>query len=171
MSNSTKAFTFSEVKEYKKKNITEVSSSEVRKFLKVGNVKSAKKILGRNWSIQARVIKGKSLARKIGFPTANISLRNYCDLCFGVYAVEIRLKKDFFKSTFKGIANYGIKPTFHNSEPLLEINIFDFDKDIYGDLIEVTFKFFIRKERKFLNIEELKKQITKDVNNCKKLMI
>ena len=168
---SNNAFKFSEVKEFKKNKIIEVSSSKIREFLKAGDLKSSKEILGRDWSIQARVVRGKSLGRKIGFPTANIILKRYCDLCFGVYAVEIRFKKDFFKSTFKGVANYGIKPTFLNNEPLLEINIFDFDKDIYGELIEVTFKFFIRREEKFLNIEDLKEQITKDVSNCKKLMI
>ena len=168
---SKKAFTFSEVKEFKKNKTIEVSSSKIREFLKVGDLKSSKQILGRDWSIQGRVIRGKSLGRKIGFPTANISLKKYCNFCFGVYAVEIRLKRDFFKSTFKGIANYGIKPTFLDNEPLLEINIFDFDKEIYGELIDVTFKFFIRQEKKFLNIEELKEQITKDINNCKKLMI
>ena len=168
---SNNAFKFSEVKEFKKNKIIEVSSSKIREFLKAGDLKSSKEILGRDWSIQARVVRGKCLGRKIGFPTANIILKRYCDLCFGVYAVEIRFKKDFFKSTFKGVANYGIKPTFPNNEPLLEVNIFDFDKDIYGELIEVTFKFFIRHEKKFLNIEDLKEQITKDVSNCQKLMI
>ena len=160
-------FNFISVKEFKKQNVRNVSSSEIRTFLKKGDLKNAKQILGRDWSIISRVIRGKGIGKDLGFPTANLLINNYCELKYGVYAVEINLKNNL-KNCFFGIANYGIKPTFSKSEPVLEIHFFDFDKNIYSELIEVTFKFFIREERKFENIEQLKSQISKDILNCKK---
>ena len=71
------------------------------------------------------------------------------------------------KLIFKGIANYGVKPTFSSLKPLLEVNIFDFNDNIYGELVEIRFKSFIRKEKKFDSIESLKKQISEDVNFVK----
>ena len=155
------------VEEFKKKELNDFSSSQVRKLLSKGNLKKVKKILGRDWSVSARVIQGRKMGRKIGYPTANLNIRKFCDICFGVYEVSVQLKTNISKSSFKGIANYGIKPTFKNPFPILEIYIFDFNQDIYGESIEVVFKSFIRKEKKFSNIEEIKKQIKKDIKFCK----
>lgn len=163
----TNSYSCSVVKEYKIKKFREFSSSQIRTYLSKGNIKKANELLGRNWSIKSRVVMGKKMARTIGYPTANLIINKYCELCFGVYEVEVRLKNEFSNSTLKGIANYGIKPTFQNSEPILEVHIFDFDEKIYGELIEVFFKSFIRKERKFGDISELKIQIKEDIKNCK----
>ena len=155
------------VEEFKKKELNDFSSSEVRKFLSKGNLEKVKKILGRDWSIRARVVEGMKMGRKIGYPTANLNIKKFCDISFGVYEVTVKLKTNISKSSFKGVANYGIKPTFKNHFPILEIYIFDFNQNIYGESIEVVFKSFIRKEKKFSNVEELKKQIKKDIKFCK----
>ena len=163
----SKSFKFISVKEFKKQNVRNISSSEIRVFLKKGDLSRAKQILGRDWSIISRVVRGNGVGKGLGFPTANLKINNYSELKYGVYAVEIHFKNNL-TNCFFGIANYGVKPTFSKSEPLLEIHIFDFEKNIYSELIEVTFKFFIREERKFENIEQLKSQISKDIINCKK---
>ena len=163
----SKKFSFISVNEFKKQNVKNISSSEIRAFLKKGDLFKAKQILGRDWSIIARVAKGKGIGKELGFPTANLLIKNYCELKYGVYAVKIHFKNNL-DNYFFGIANYGIKPTFSKSEPILEIHFFDFNKNIYSELIEVTFKFFIREERKFENVEQLKSQISSDILTCKK---
>ena len=161
----TNSFKFFTVKDYIENNEKKYSSSEIRKNLLNGKLKKAKKILGRYWSISGRVIKGEKVARKLGYPTANISIKNYSKLCFGVYAVNINFLKDPQKK-YKGIANYGVKPTFDKKNPLLEVNIFDFNLDVYGEYIEITFKSFIRNEKKFKNLDSLKKQIRNDIKTA-----
>jgi len=163
-------FKFTLVKEKKVKEKISISSSEVRKNLEVGNLNNVKKILGRNWHIKSRVIKGKKIAEKIGFPTANLKIDKYCKLCFGVYKVLVRYKKNGKITEFDGVANYGIKPTFNGVEPILEVNIFNFNKIIYYEYLQVFFVSFIRKERKFSNSDELIKQIKVDIKACKKLI-
>ena len=166
MATKSKLFNYISIEDSIQKEGKKYSSSEIRKYLVEGKVEKAKDILGRFWNISGRVIKGEKLARKIGFPTANIDIKNYSKLCFGVYIVEIKLVNKPSK-TYKGIANYGIKPTFNNNYPLLEVNIFDFNSEIYGENIEITLKSFIRNEKKFTNIESLQKQIKKDVEIAK----
>lgn len=162
-----KLFKFTLVKEKKLQENIKISSSEIRKNLKVGNLKKVKDILGRNWHIKSRVMRGKKLASKIGFPTANLKIDKYCKLCFGVYKVLVIYKMNGDATKFEGIANYGIKPTFNGIEPILEVNIFNFNKVIYHEYLEVFFISFIRKEKKFNNFKELKNQIEEDVRICK----
>ena len=166
MAKKSKLFNYISIEDSIQKKGKKYSSSEIRRYLLEGKVEEVKEILGRFWNISGRVIRGEKLARKIGFPTANIDITNYSKLCFGVYIVDIKLLN---KPTriFKGIANYGIKPTFKNNSPLLEVNIFDFNSEIYGENIEITFKSFIRNEKKFKNIEYLQKQIKRDVDISK----
>ena len=162
ISTETNNFKFLTVKDYIENNGKKYSSSELRKNLLNGEINKAKEILGRYWSISGRVIKGEKVARKLGYPTANISIKNYSKLCFGVYAVNINFLKSP-QNKYKGIANYGVKPTFDKKNPLLEVNIFDFNLDVYGEYIEITFKSFIRNEKKFKNLDSLKKQIRNDI--------
>ena len=162
ISTETNNFKFFTVKDYIENNGKKYSSSELRKNLLNGEINKAKEILGRYWSISGRVIKGEKVARKLGYPTANISIINYSKLCFGVYAVNINFLKSP-QNKYKGIANYGVKPTFDKKNPLLEVNIFDFNLDVYGEYIEITFKSFIRNEKKFKNLDSLKKQIRNDI--------
>ena len=102
--------------------------------------------------------------RKIGFPTCNINLKDYIVPKLGVYSV-LAITNQFKK---KGIANIGYRPTFNQKKLLLEVNIFNFSKNIYNKKLKVEFISFIRGEKKFKNIDQLKKQIDKDILVSKK---
>ena len=148
---------------YKKNNKT-ISSTFIRKKIRTGKISLVNKLLNRNWCISGRVIKGKKRGRKIGFPTCNMNLNSYVVPKLGVYAVKI--DADNFKRD--GIANIGYRPTFNGQNLLLETNIFGFNKNLYNRIINVSFKKFIRAEKKFKNIEYLKKQIKIDIKKAKK---
>ena len=169
LAKQTNLFEFHSVEEFKAKDLKKLSSSVVRTKLLSGDLQKVSEILGRDWSLKARVIKGESRGQKIGFPTINLNIEKYSSICFGVYAVDVilNLNNKSKKLIFKGIANYGVKPTFSSLKPLLEVNIFEFNDNIYGELVEIRFKSFIRKEKKFDSIESLKKQISEDVNFVK----
>ncbi len=142
-----------------KKNKKVISSTIIRKKIASGKINEANKLLGRKWSIEGKVIAGEKRGRKIGFPTCNLKLNNYVIPQPGVYAVKVN-GDNFAK---KGIANIGFRPTFNGQSLLLETNIFRINKNLYNKVINVHFKKFIRKEKKFQNIEELKKQIKIDI--------
>ncbi len=146
-----------------KKNKKTISSTVIRKLLKKGNVEKVNKFLNRKWEIRGKVIKGSQRGRKIGFPTCNILMNNYIIPKFGVYAVNVRINR----SLKKGIANIGYRPTFNGKKLLLEVNIFGFKKNLYNKKINVIFNKFIRSEKKFKNILQLKNQIKKDVKLAK----
>ncbi len=144
-----------------------VSSSLIRNFLQKGQLKKANKILNRSWSINGKVQKGKQLGKKIGFPTANIDIKNYVLANTGVYSIKARISD---KNNFlKGIANLGYRPTFNGKKILLEVHLFNFSGNLYNKYLTVDFLKFIRKEKKFKNIDQLKKQIKKDLIKAKKL--
>src|SRR3989338_7811284 len=140
------------------------SSSLIRLLIEERKVAKAAEILGRNFSVEACVVKGKKLANQIGFPTANIIAKTHIvKPKFGVYKSEIFIP--FLNKKFKAITNFGIKPTIaHNSKPMFETHIFDFNQDIYGKKIIVELLDFMREERKFSSVEELKIQIVKDIS-------
>ncbi len=143
-----------------------VSSSLVRKFLQKGELEKANRILNRNWSIVGKVQKGKQLGKKIGFPTANIDIKNYILACPGVYAVKV---KRYGKNSYiKGIANLGYRPTFNGKKILLEVHLFNFSGNLYNKYLTVEFRKFIRKEKKFKNVDQLRKQIKTDLLIAKK---
>ncbi len=143
-----------------------VSSSLIRKLLQDGNLNTANKYLNRLWTVEGVVKKGRQLGKTIGFPTANIEMQNYVIAKLGVYAVRVNLISN--DNIYKGIANLGIRPTFNQKKILLEVNIFNFNKKIYGKRIRVEFVKFIRGEKKFKNISNLKKQIKLDIIKSKK---
>ena len=142
-----------------KKDKKIISSTMIRKKITSGKINEANKLLGRKWSIEGKVIAGEKRGRKIGFPTCNLKLNDYVIPQPGVYAVKAN-GNNFAK---KGIANIGFRPTFNGQSLLLETNIFGINKNLYNKVINVHFKKFIRKEKKFQNIEELKKQIKIDI--------
>jgi len=148
---------------YKKKKRI-ISSTKIRQNISAGKIEEANKLLGRNWSIEGKVIKGQKRGRQIGFPTCNLKLKNYIIPKLGVYAVRVS-NKNFNKN---GIANIGYRPTFNGHSLLLETNIFGFNKNLYNKVINVSFKKFIRPEKKFKNLEHLKKQIKFDIKQAKK---
>jgi len=147
-----------------KKSKKVLSSSIIRKEITKGNFKKVNRILGRAWSIQGKVIKGEKRGRKIGFPTCNIIIDDYIIPKLGVYSVSVEIGK--IKK--KGIANIGYRPTFKGKKLLLEVNIFDLKANLYNKIISVNFNKFIREEKKFKNIDELKVQIKKDIAKAKK---
>ncbi len=150
-------------KPYKKDNIT-ISSTFLRKKIRSGKIDEVNKLLNRSWCINGKVIKGQRRGRKIGFPTCNLKLSNYVVPKLGVYAVKVK-SKNFYKN---GIANIGYRPTFNGQNLLLETNIFGINKNLYNKVISVNFKKFIRPEKKFSNLNQLKKQIKLDIKKAKK---
>ena len=153
----------SEPKKIKKKII---SSTLIRKLLQSGDLSNANKFLKRNWTIIGKVEKGRQLGKKIGFPTCNLDIKDYVLAKPGVYAVKVRLKN--IKSFVKGIANLGYRPTFNQKELVLEVHLFNFSGNLYNKYLTVEFLKFIRKEKKFKNAKQLKKQINKDLLIAKK---
>ena len=144
-----------------------ISSSLIRKYLQNGKLKNANKLLKRNWSIDGKVQKGKQLGKKIGFPTANIDIHDYVLAKPGVYGVKAsKMNKSNY---IKGIANLGYRPTFNGKKILLEVHLFNFSGNLYNKYLRVEFLKFIRKEKKFKNVEQLKKQINIDLLIAKKI--
>jgi riboflavin kinase/FMN adenylyltransferase len=146
-----------------KKNKKIISSTLIRKKIESGKIIEANKLLNREWSVEGKVIKGKKRGRKIGFPTCNLKLYNYVIPLLGVYAVRI----NGLRFSKKGIANIGFRPTFKGKNLLLETNIFGINKNLYNKGISVSFKRFIRREKKFKDLEHLKKQIKIDIKRAK----
>ena len=145
-------------------NTVSISSSKIRELLKSGNIIEANKLLGRPYKISGLVIEGDKRGRSINFPTANIKLGNLIMPAFGVYSVSV---KGIENKIYNGIANIGRRPTVNDRGVLLEVNIFDFNNNIYGKEISVNLLNFIRKEKKFDGIESLKTQIKNDVKVSK----
>ncbi|MDB9744718.1 bifunctional riboflavin kinase/FAD synthetase [Pelagibacteraceae bacterium] len=146
-----------------KKNKKIISSSLIRKKITLGKIMEANKLLSREWSVEGKVIKGQKRGRKIGFPTCNLKLHDYVIPLLGVYAVKI-IGSKFSK---KGIANIGFRPTFNGNNLLLETNIFGINKNLYNKEISISFRKFIRREKKFKDLEHLKKQIKIDIKKAK----
>jgi riboflavin kinase/FMN adenylyltransferase len=128
-----------------KKNKKIISSTLIREKIINGKIREANTLLNREWNIKGKVIKGRQLGRKIGFPTCNLQLNDYIVPRNGVYAVKVK-GSNFNK---KGIANVGFRPTFNGKKLLLETNIFGIDKNLYNKEIDISFKKFIRREKKF----------------------
>ena len=148
-----------------KKNNKIISSTKIRKLLSNGNLKLANKYLTRKWEIEGKVQKGRKVGGKIGFATCNIDIGNYIIAKPGVYAVKVRLKSN--KKKINGIANLGFRPTFNQNKILLEVNLFNFNRNIYNKKLAVEFIKFIRREKKFKSIKQLTNQIKKDIRVAK----
>jgi len=142
-----------------------ISSTLIRKLLSNGKIEFVNKLLNRNWSIEGKVEKGRQLGKKIGFPTCNIDIKDYVLAKPGVYAVKIYQKNKNFP--LKGIANLGYRPTFKQKKILLEVHIFNFYGNLYNKHLTIELINFIRKEKKFKNINQLKKQINLDLKIVK----
>ena len=143
-----------------------VSSSLIRGFLEKGFLEKANKLLNRKWSIEGKVQKGRQLGKKIGFPTANIDIKDAVLACPGVYAVKAKTQKS--TKYAKGIANLGYRPTFNEKKILLEVHLFNFSRNLYNKHLTVNFLKFIRNEKKFKNVNQLKRQIKNDLLIAKK---
>ena len=136
-----------------------ISSTRVRKALEQGDFDNAEAMLGRNYFMMGPVVVGNRFGSDIGIPTANIRLQRYRAPLEGIFAVQIKgLEKDYF-----GAAYVGTRPTFGGVEPLLEVHIFELDKDIYGFHLRILFLKKIRSDEKFATIDRLKVQMEKDI--------
>jgi len=145
-----------------------VSSTAIRAAVEMGDLARASRLLGRDYSILGAVVRGDQLGRSLGFPTANLAAHNEQFPPNGVYAVSA-LWRD---QALKGVVNLGVRPTLGaaNGERLLELHLLDFDRDIYGEDIEVTFLSRLRPERKFPSLEALKAQIAHDVAEARRVL-
>ena len=140
-------------------------STEIRDAIRNGNVFHAAHMLSRPWVVDGEVSRGAQRGRTIGFPTANVAFGDYVRPKHGVYCVEVRL--DGTDKWLPGVANTGTRPTVEGEEARLEVHIFDFDQDIYGQTIDVRFRTFVREERKFESFDLLKAQIEKDAQGAR----
>jgi len=141
-----------------------VSSTLIREALAEGRMADAEKMLGRPYRMCGRVAHGDKIGRTLGIPTANIHLHRKVSPVQGIYVVEVFGLKG---EPLKGVASVGNRPTVGGTKPLLEIHIFDFDREIYGHYLNVDFLYKIRDEAKFENIDELKQWILDDINKAK----
>lgn len=141
-----------------------ISSSLIRDYIQKGQLRQAEKLLGRPYSIYGPILKGDGRGAPLGFPTANLSVSNLCLPPLGVYAVSL----SYEKKTLAGVANLGFAPTVRQeNDPILEVHLFDQHLNLYGKTVDVKFFDFIRQERRFENLEELRKQIAIDIKNVK----
>ena len=164
---STYGFDVEEIPRQDVDHVT-VSSTKIRSSLLEGNVTTSTELLGRDYSLSGRVVKGEKIGRIIGFPTANIEIdfKHKLIPANGAYAVFIKHNG----KAYKGMLNIGFRPTVGGKVKTIEVNIFDFEKDIYGESISVFFKQKIRDEIKFEDIETLRNQLTKDKSGAESIL-
>ena len=143
-----------------------VSSSAIRKALAKGDIATANRLLGHEWSVVGEVIHGEKRGRALGFPTANIRLDEACGLRHGIYAVRVRLDGKIHS----GVASFGRRPTFDDGAPLLETVLFNFDGDLYGHTIEVAFVAWIRAEERFASIDALVGRMREDEREARRIL-
>ncbi len=141
-----------------------ISSTLIRRNITKGKIDYTNKLLGRFWTVEGVVKRGKKRGKKIGFPTCNLDLKNYIVPKLGVYSAKIIVDKKIKK---KGIVNIGYRPTFGKNKLLLEAHIFGLKKNLYDKRIKIMLIKFIRKEKKFKSIVQLKKQIKLDIGKAK----
>ena len=145
-----------------------ISSTKVRNSINNGDLKTTEKYLGRYFNLTGKVIKGDGLGKKIMYPTANIFIKEKYKIIpkDGVYLIKTFIKNKFYN----GMMNIGHRPTIGANEKSLEVHLFNFNKDIYGEQISIDIISKIRDEKKFSSIEALKDQLVKDENHCLKLI-
>ncbi len=150
--------------------IAPYSSSAVRTALRRGHIAKAAHQLGHWWSVLGTVVKGDQRGRTIGYPTANIALDPGCEPHEGIYAVRVRLEQDGRPQCHPAAGYIGYRPTFETERMFLEVFIFDFDREIYGQDIAVDFIDFIRPDKKFNGLDELLVQMKADCEIARKTL-
>ncbi len=166
LNENSKEFGFA-VEEISRQDIDDIgiSSTKIRDSLLNHNISTANEFLGRAYDIRGKVVHGDSRGKEMGFPTANVEIKEDYKLipADGVYAVEV----EFYGSEFYGMLNIGMRPTVDGKKKQMEVHIFDFDQNIYGETLIVRFIDFIRFEKKFSDIQELMDQLKTDMNTVK----
>ena len=160
-------FTVEEIKAQEIEKIT-VSSTKIRNSINQGDIKTTEKYLGRYFNLTGKVVKGDGLGKKINYPTANIFIEETYKIIpkDGVYLVETIIKDKLFN----GMMNIGHRPTIGKNVKSIEVHLFNFNEDIYGQVISIKMISKIRDEKKFSSIQSLKEQLVKDENYCLKLI-
>jgi riboflavin kinase/FMN adenylyltransferase len=144
-----------------------VSSSAARQALEAGDIGAANALLGYRWFVQGEVRHGEKRGRTLGFPTANIRLPDDCRLRHGIYAVRAALSSGVIRD---GVASFGRRPTFDNGAPLLEIFLFDFGGELYGEILQVEFAAWIRGEERFASAEALVLRMNEDARQARQVL-
>ncbi len=140
-----------------------ISSTRIRELLQQGDVESVKPLLGRSYAATGTVVTGDQRGRTIGYPTANVAVSEHKALPLGVFAVTV----DTERGRFQGMANVGPRPSYPDGVPSLEVHLFDFGGDLYGQTVTVHFEAFLRGQVKFAGLDELKKQLAKDAKGAR----
>jgi riboflavin kinase/FMN adenylyltransferase len=146
------------------RNGERVSSTAIRRSLRAGKMAEARRLLGRDYSMSGRVVYGRNLGRKLGFPTANVNLKRRLAPVDGIFAVQV---DGLSESPVDGVASVGSRPTIGGGKTLLEVYLFDFDRDIYGQYITVRFIERLRDERKFDDLAALQAQMHVDAEQAR----
>jgi len=141
-----------------------VSSTVIRAALQAGDLRTAREMLGREYSMSGRVIRGIGLGRQLGFPTANVNLNRRLAPVDGIFAARVN---GLAEGPLDGVASVGTRPTVGGGKPLLEVYIFDFDRDIYGEYITVQFIERLREERNYSDLGAMTEQMHKDVADAR----
>jgi len=168
-----------EIPEHVLNHIT-ISSTKIRTSLQTGDLETAKECLGYDYFFEGKVVDGNKLGRTIGYPTANLEIENKNKLIpeNGIYAVTLEIgdysqndgKAFVSQSLHNGMMSIGIRPTIEDNRRTIEVNIFDFNKDIYGRIVRVYVKYYLRNEEKFDTMEELRNQIYRDETKSRSLL-
>lgn len=145
-------------------NGVRVSSTAIRDALAGGDMKTAAKLLGRPYRMSGKIVKGDRVGRTLGYPTANVDLRRRQSAVMGIFAVRVHGLEG---GPHDAVASVGSRPTFAGTKPILEVHIFDFDADIYGEYIHVDFIAWLREQEKFDLVEDLVAQMGVDVENAR----
>ncbi|MEO6837105.1 MAG: bifunctional riboflavin kinase/FAD synthetase [Ginsengibacter sp.] len=156
-----------------------ISSTKIRQALSEGDIPTAKECLGYDYFFEGKVIDGNKIGRTLGFPTANLEINDKNKLVpgNGIYAVHVSIEKEnahsdssfITESNHKGMMSIGARPTIGDNKKMIEVNIFDFDENIYGRNLRIYVTHFMRNEEKYNNLEDLKKQIAIDEFNARNL--
>ena len=141
-----------------------VSSTAIREALAAGDMRRATALLGRPYRMSGKIIRGEEVGRTLGYPTANVDLRRRQSAVMGIFAVRVSGLPGGPKDA---VASLGTRPTFAGTKPLLEVHIFDFDEDIYGEYIHVDFIARLRSEEKFADVDALVAQMHLDADNAR----
>jgi riboflavin kinase/FMN adenylyltransferase len=145
-----------------------ISSTKVRAALKGGRPDEAAHLLGHWWTVDGHVAHGEKRGRALGFPTANLRLEHVLQPAFGIYAVRARTGAS--EAVYDGVANFGIRPMFRLPAPLMEVHLFDFDGDLYGEILSVQLIAYLRGEMAFSDLDALKIQMGADGQNAQAIL-
>ena len=145
-------------------NGVRVSSTAIRDALGSGDMKTAAKLLGRPYRMSGKIVKGDRVGRTLGYPTANVDLRRRQSAVMGIFAVRVHGLEG---GPHDAVASVGSRPTFAGTKPILEVHIFEFDEDIYGEYIHIDFIAWLREQEKFDLVEDLVAQMGVDAENAR----